>query len=1529
MKNFRKFVRECYIKEVMVSWLVFYMVLGIPAQVVMANPNPGATALPTGIIDQLGINNPVTVNNDMSITQTANQAIVNWQTFDIGSDASVTFTQPGAGSAVLNRVHDGAMSGIMGDLNANGRVFIINPAGMVFGSGANINVNQLVASSLDITDADFRNGMPYTFTGGADAGNVDFRGTTTDRVEAIAFIGKHVINTGTVLAENTVVMAAGDTVRISETGGTVGVDVTIPAGADPCGFSGFTVNHNGGGIEAQHVVLAAGDIWSSAYIDAEGNGSASVKMDAKRDVDIRDWVDVEAYPGSPAVATVEITAGGDVDIEDEVCVEAYGDGDNNATATITVNAGGDVTVDGYDDDAGLYAEAYGGATNTAEITISAVEDVEVTAEYGYADVYAGTYGGTTNNSSVDVTAGGDVRVDAYDDSFAGIEAEAYAQPYPEQTVTNTVSTTINAGGKVVARADDDSEVDIDSEAWNGTKNTATTTITAGEYVKAKATDDGDAAIEAEAHGGTASNTATVDITVTGVEDSENYRNGGVYVIAEYDSQAEIEALADMDIEYGEFSQAAASERPYIEPMAVNTAKTVINAAEEVEVTADGSYSEAYLDAVANNGLTNSGTVTVTAGCDVIVRADGYDSEAFLGSDVWEGETNTAAVTVDAGGNVLVIAMGDDEGDTEAEIGAYAEEACLSNEASVDITANNVVAFAGNDGDARIKARAAHTYGQEEPKIETLIAQQSDGEEPAADGTSNTASVTIHAFKVAIEEPVEEPSVPDGPSFASALPSGGLDEILADYIDGGHVAAVAYNGGDAQIEAVTYGGYGSDPINTSDVLICAEGIVAAGALDCGERYTNAEISALSHFGFENNSSVGIGAQQGVGVLAMGWGASASISSDAMYGYTNTADLVACTGGPVGVLAMNGGEAAIESGAFYGQTDSAYTGVRADSLVIVGAANNGDAIITSEAGSEQGSDIVRSTSLNGYYEPPTATAETIVVSMDSGVAVVALEEGYADISSSANAYFSDAYTGVDAQDHVIVAAGTDEYLEGNFGDFFGGGDSKSLKSIGGSGGEAYIRSEAGSSYRIASSVEKVDVQQVPNGEYVPSTANAETAVISHEGSVLVADATGYGVGSAAIESGAYNAYSNTAYTGVAAGASLTPATANAEDELPEEEPDNIIDYVETLYHFKLAEEIGTGNVIVSAEGPGSDARIISETAYGFENTADTVVCAPGEVSVESDDYFNNDPCYFTVDSVYLGGPSIATIKSWAHGGEIDTATTQVYASEVYVEVDTLRYGNGIGAYGDGGWINIDNNTANDGYGNGYPSDGGWDWVASEDDSILFEGESEGSTLIIDSYASKRDCPDCPPIPDCPDCGEELLAPVAPLPQFEVPRIEGCPALMQATAMELGIPAETLQIAIGNSVAMNPTIQPCQACSTLIGSANLLKNEGGMRMAAMVQAFNTLAPADAPFTPELSASVATAFATAEEGSIYASAAEYIDALVQYVNTLDTDLGSPVGDSVAYVMEKYGTQITGSSNANLTAFVTARIETSATFAE
>jgi filamentous hemagglutinin family protein len=90
-----------------------------------------------------------------TVTQQTERAILNWESFNVGSDATVNFVQPSTRSATLNRIFQADASRIAGKLTANGQVYLINSNGIVFGRGAQVNTGALIASALDIPDSIF------------------------------------------------------------------------------------------------------------------------------------------------------------------------------------------------------------------------------------------------------------------------------------------------------------------------------------------------------------------------------------------------------------------------------------------------------------------------------------------------------------------------------------------------------------------------------------------------------------------------------------------------------------------------------------------------------------------------------------------------------------------------------------------------------------------------------------------------------------------------------------------------------------------------------------------------------------------------------------------------------------------------------------------------------------------------------------------------------------------------------------------------------------------------------------------------------------------------------------------------------------------------------------------------------------------------------------------------------------------------------------------------------------------------------
>ena len=126
-----------------------------------------APALPQVVNGQATFNQQ---GNVFSITNTPG-AIINWQSFNIGAGEVTRFIQQSSDSAVLNRIVGQDPSKILGALQSNGKVFLINPNGILFGQGSRVDVNGLVASTLNLSDADFLAGKKNFQAGaGASAG---------------------------------------------------------------------------------------------------------------------------------------------------------------------------------------------------------------------------------------------------------------------------------------------------------------------------------------------------------------------------------------------------------------------------------------------------------------------------------------------------------------------------------------------------------------------------------------------------------------------------------------------------------------------------------------------------------------------------------------------------------------------------------------------------------------------------------------------------------------------------------------------------------------------------------------------------------------------------------------------------------------------------------------------------------------------------------------------------------------------------------------------------------------------------------------------------------------------------------------------------------------------------------------------------------------------------------------------------------------------------------------------------------------
>jgi len=267
----------------------------------------------------------------MVIANSAN-AILNWNAFSIGRENTVQFIQPSASSKVLNRVIGNDPSNIMGSLQSNGQVWLVNPNGVLFGADARVDVGALVASTLAVSNQNFLNGRLAFGDAGAPAGQVVNQGTLSTS------FGGHV-------------WLIGASVRNQRTVDSNGVE-TAPG----------TVNSPGG-----QIVLAAG-----RSIDLVDSGAPNVTVRV-------------SAPGDGAVNLGQLLApGGSIDLHGAIVnqqgIVRAGSLEGGAAGRILIRASGDVMLEdgsktsadgGYDAAGGQVVVESAGGTTTIRGNVSA------------------------------------------------------------------------------------------------------------------------------------------------------------------------------------------------------------------------------------------------------------------------------------------------------------------------------------------------------------------------------------------------------------------------------------------------------------------------------------------------------------------------------------------------------------------------------------------------------------------------------------------------------------------------------------------------------------------------------------------------------------------------------------------------------------------------------------------------------------------------------------------------------------------------------------------------------------------------------------------------------------------------------------------------------------------------------------------------------------------------------------------------------------------------------------------------------
>jgi filamentous hemagglutinin family protein len=150
-----------------------------------------------------------------TINQVSSHLSLNWQTFDIGANETVDFVQPGRDAIAVNRILGNSASEIYGHLNANGQVWLINPNGVLFGQGSQVNVGGLVASTLDTSDSSL-DATVRTFSGDGKGSIVNKGSIRAANGGYVALLGNTVSNRGAISARlGTVALGGGSAVTLT------------------------------------------------------------------------------------------------------------------------------------------------------------------------------------------------------------------------------------------------------------------------------------------------------------------------------------------------------------------------------------------------------------------------------------------------------------------------------------------------------------------------------------------------------------------------------------------------------------------------------------------------------------------------------------------------------------------------------------------------------------------------------------------------------------------------------------------------------------------------------------------------------------------------------------------------------------------------------------------------------------------------------------------------------------------------------------------------------------------------------------------------------------------------------------------------------------------------------------------------------------------------------------------------------------------------------------------------------------------
>jgi len=282
-----------------------------------ANPIDGVVSHGQAVLSQRG--NTLIIRN-------SNGAIINWKSFSINGGETTQFIQPSSTSAVLNRVTGGDVSRILGSLQSNGRVFLINPNGVVFGQGSSVNVGGLVASTLAMSNQNFLAGT-LQFDATPNAKNLNNQGNiTTPSGGQVYLIAPEITNSGIITTpQGGIFLAAGKSVQILDTA-SPNIQYEVQAAANQVLNLGKLLAESGS------IGIYAGVIQNSGSADADTvvrNATGKISFIAAQDITLQPGSTISASGKTNNAmdgGTVKVIAQGTLNMQPQASVQVDGGG---------------------------------------------------------------------------------------------------------------------------------------------------------------------------------------------------------------------------------------------------------------------------------------------------------------------------------------------------------------------------------------------------------------------------------------------------------------------------------------------------------------------------------------------------------------------------------------------------------------------------------------------------------------------------------------------------------------------------------------------------------------------------------------------------------------------------------------------------------------------------------------------------------------------------------------------------------------------------------------------------------------------------------------------------------------------------------------------------------------------------------------------------------------------------------------------------------------------------------------------------